>query len=435
MTQRQPNFVFILPDQMRPDFLSCYGADFLQTPHMDSIARNGIRYTNAVSSSPLCVPARTALLTGISALRNGVLGNEHAVRPDYTALGVRTWPQLLAERGYRTAAVGKMHFHPWDASHGFRERVIAEDKRHIEIDDDYQEFLKANGLRKTHGAEQPGYFEHKGAVLSAVPYEYTVDHFVGGAACEFLAKQTSAQPFALMVGFPSPHCPYDPDPRFLDQIDAQRIPDALPEATRNAPGLRRWNIERNRHSWNGMDYTDFPAEAKQRIRWHYAALVRQVDEEVGRILAALAKHGLADNTVVVLSSDHGDYLGDHNLIGKSSFYDAAIRVPLLVHVPHAPVTTVRDELVELHDITATMLHLAGCEPPPVMDSRPLPGVVDSAAGRSHVVGVLESGWMVYDGRWKLHRYATGDNLLFDLYNDPHEQRNRIADPGAGAELL
>ena len=121
----QPNNVFLFPDQMRSDFLSCYGADFIETPNIDSLARNGTLYRNAYSASPICVPARTALLTGMNAVRNGVTDNDHSIRGDYNDVGIRTWPQLLADEGYYTAAIGKMHFYPWDSRHGFQYRVIA----------------------------------------------------------------------------------------------------------------------------------------------------------------------------------------------------------------------------------------------------------------------------------------------------------------------
>lgn len=432
---RPPNILFILPDQLRADFLGCYGADFVATPHIDRIAAEGVRYCGAFSSSPLCVPARTALLTGMSPLRNGVIDNAHALRPDYPKLGIRTWPELLAEQGYHTAAMGKMHFHPWDAAHGFAERVIAEDKRHTEIRDAYDEFLHSRGLRKLHGGEYPGYVDNYGAVPSPIPWELSSDHFVATAACEFIDGYDGQRPFALMVGLPSPHCPYDPDPRFVAQVDEARLPAAVPGVPGDARLIWQDNINGHRGPWNGVDYTDFPDHAKRRVRLHYAALVRQVDEEVGRILAAHDRRGMAENTVVILSSDHGDYLGDHDMIGKNSFYDAAVRVPLVVRVPGGPTGVTRTELVDLHDITATMLSLAGCEVPDTMDSRPLPGLVEVTQAREHIAGVLGSGWWVFDGRWKLHYYRTGEQLLFDMLTDPDEQRNRISDPAALPELI
>ena len=97
-----PNIVLLLPDQMRSDFLSCYGASFTNTPNIDSLAERGTRYENAYSASPVCVPARTALLTGMNAVKNGVTDNLHAIRADYREAGIRTWPQILAEVGYYT---------------------------------------------------------------------------------------------------------------------------------------------------------------------------------------------------------------------------------------------------------------------------------------------------------------------------------------------
>ena len=118
--KNRPNIVFLFPDQLRSDFLSCYGAEFIDTPNIDAIANGGTRYQNSYSASPVCVPARTALLTGMNAVRNGVLDNFHAIRADYSEIGTYTWPQILSRAGYYTAAIGKMHFYPWDASHGFQ---------------------------------------------------------------------------------------------------------------------------------------------------------------------------------------------------------------------------------------------------------------------------------------------------------------------------
>ncbi len=176
MTNQPPtNILFILPDQLRYDFLSCYGAEFITTPNIDSLSEEGVMYRRAISPFPICVPARASLLTGRNALENGVLDNGHWLRPDLAECGIKTWPELLTENGYQTAAIGKMHFYPWDAEHGFRYRMIAEDKRYLHIRDDYAEFLARSGLRKFHGNEHEGYFENKGAIISKVPLHLQVD--------------------------------------------------------------------------------------------------------------------------------------------------------------------------------------------------------------------------------------------------------------------
>ena len=426
----KPNFVFLFPDQLRADFLSCYGAEFVSTPNIDSLAEHGARFSNAFSASPVCVPARTALLTGMNAIKNGVTGNLGNLRADYREAGIRTWPEILVEEGYYTAAIGKMHFYPWDDKRGFQYKVAAEDKRWLEVRDDYYHFLKENGLRKYHGNEHDGYHEGKGAVVSRTPWEYSWDRFVGMEAVRFIDRYGADGPFAMMVGFPGPHCPYDPVERFLDEVDESKLPDAVPAVKADSGRIRQINIDGNVREWNSVDYTEFPDSAKRLIRKHYAALVKQIDYEVGEIIKALKAAGQYENTVIILSSDHGDYLGDHDLIGKASFYESAIRVPMLVRVPWSDTSAVMDDMVELRDVTATMLSFAGVELPRYMDSQPMPGLgLAEGRGRERIFGMLTEGWMNFDGRYKLHRYATGDELLFDMENDPTEQRNLAADSG------
>jgi arylsulfatase len=431
----QPNFVFVLPDQLRHDFLGCYGADFVETPHIDGIAAAGLRYDRAHSTSPICVPARAGLLTGRHALANGVTDNGMWLRPDLATTGVKTWPELLDEQGYLTAAIGKMHFYPWDARHGFRYRSVAEDKRWLHVRDDYYHFLRERGHRKYHGNEHEGYFENKGAIVNKLPWELTADHFVGSEACRFLRDYGTDGPFAMMVGFPGPHCPYDPTEEFLARVDQDRIPDAVPEVPGDAPRLRERNVAGNLLPWNGVDYSEFPDATKRKIRAHYAASVKQIDHEVGEILKTLDELGLAEKTVVVFSSDHGDHLGDHNLIGKGDFFDSSTHVPLLVRAPGATPRT-NGDLVELGDVTATLLAFAGVKLPGYLDSIPLPGLgLPGSRRRDYTIGATSSSWMIQDLRWRLAKYATGETLLFDLENDPTEQHNLAASAGHRDKLL
>jgi arylsulfatase A-like enzyme len=429
---RQPNLLFLMPDQLRWDFLSCYGADFIKTPNIDRIANEGVRYSRAYSTSPICVPARAALLTGLNAIRNGVTDNGQWLRPDLAACGIHTWPELLNQQGYYTAAIGKMHFYPWDINHGFQYRSICEDKRWLHVRDDYYHFLHERGHRKYHGNEHDGYFENRGAIVSKLPWELAWDHFVGQEACRFLRAYGKVEdnaasadtPFAMMVGFPGPHCPYDPNQEFLDGIDPAAMPPAVPNAG-HTPKLHQSNIEGNKRPWNGVDYSEFTEEQKRKVRAHYAALVKQIDYEVGQILDTLAEIGQLDNTIIIFGSDHGDYLGDHDLIGKGTFYEASIHVPLLVRFPDGSQRGLYDGLVTLGDVTATLLALAGCSLPAYLDSRPLPGLGLTTTPREQIFGMVSNGWMVQDARWRLAKYSTGEAVLFDLQHDPHEQQNLL----------
>jgi arylsulfatase len=481
-TVTRPNLIFILADQLRPDFLSCYGARCIQTPHIDSLAASGVRYDRAYSEHPVCVPARTSLLVGMHAVKTGVLDNGLFLRPDYRACGTPTWPELLSEAGYSTAAIGKMHFYPWDARLGFQYRRIAEDKRWPYIRDDYYHYLRAHGERKYHGNEHEGYLQNKGAIVNRLPFELQPDHYVGLEAVNFVRTYGSEGPFAMMVGFPGPHCPYDPAPEYLEQVDWSTLPEPVPNAG-NTPRVRAQNVQGNRSAWNGVDYAEFTRDQKLKIRAHYAALVKQIDHEVGQLLATLRQQGLLENTVVILSADHGDYLGDHDLIGKGHFYESSFHVPLIVSRPASgdgkrdltgggsgggsvgardavrgePVEPrpsdgagrtgnggqVSDALVTLTDVTASLLTLAGVDVPAHMDSRPLPdlaaGARNGAAGtggpgavRECIVGALGGGWMIQEGPWRLSKYATGETLLFNLEADPQEQRTLASDPGHAA---
>lgn len=432
MTNR-PNLLFIVADQLRPDFLGCYGADFAKTPHIDALAAQGVRYTNAYSTSPICVPARASLLTGMNSMRNGVLDNSVWLRPDLADCGVRTWPELLNGVGYYTAGIGKMHFYPWDTNHGLQYRVIAEDKRWIHIRDDYFHFLRAHGERKYHGKEHEGYLDNKGAIINRLPWELSIDHFVGAEAVRFLETYGSDGPFAAMVSFPGPHCPYDPNEEYLDQVDPAQMPAAIPAVPGDADELIQHNIHGNAQSWNGVDYSDFTDEHKRKIRAHYVASTQQIDDEVGRIMATLAEKGLLENTVVIFASDHGDYLGDHGFIGKGTYYEGSIHVPLIVRAPGNQ-AGVHEGLVELTDVTATLLGFGGASAPQPQDSRPLPALGLTTEARTILFGFVSNGWMAYDGRWKLCKYNTGEQHLFDHASDPDEQHNLIDDVAAFQEL-
>ena len=434
MTSR-PNLLFIMPDQMRHDFLSCYGAPHVATPNIDRIGAEGIRYERAYSLHPVCVPARCALLTGLNAWRTQVLTNGNYLRPDHAECGMPTWAQLLSDHGYLTSAIGKMHFYPWDASFGFEHRVACEDKVWVNIQDDYWHYLQERGHRKYMGKEHEGYDENRGACVSLLPWDCYWDYFVGEEAARFIRDYDDERPFACMVGFPGPHDPYDPTAEFLAQVDVDKIPE--PAAGDPIHRDVRTGIYARRRAgvpiWTPQTTGPYTEEQKRKVRAHYSALILQIDHQVGRILEALEESGQLENTLIIFASDHGDMVGDHGINAKGNFYEGSCHVPMLVRPPGGSTGQVSEDLVCLTDVTATLLAASGHGVPDHMDARPLPGL-DLAGEAQHevLVGGLQSGWMTYDGRYKLVKYGNGNSGLFDLEEDPTEQHNLVDSPAHAA---
>ncbi len=420
----KPNLVVLMCDQLRPDFLSGYGASFIETPHIDSLADEGIIYQNAVSPSPLCVPARASFLTGENSLVTGILSNGAWLRPDHNNCGMPTWPELLSVAGYHSEGIGKMHFYPWDASEGFDHRVIAEDKRHIFIQDDYAHYLKEHGLQKYHGKDHAGYFENKGAVISLIPAEHQVDRWTADRTIEFIGTYDNEKPFAVMTGFPGPHCPYDPPEEYARLFQAENMPASLPENIEEHQFFKDKMITACKAEWNQVDYTDFQENHKKKIRAHYAGLVKQIDDQVGRIIAALKARELWNNTVVIFTSDHGDFLGDFGLIGKKWFYESSVRIPIILRIPGWEVAKV-ESLTSLTDLYSAILFLAG-----LYGQKPdscLPGGLGvSSDPRKTVCGALKNGFWIRTDRWKLCQYAGNRRHLFDLQKN--EQINLVDRP-------
>jgi len=424
---RPPNILFLMPDQLRADFLGCYGAGFARTPALDALAARSTVYERCLSPTPICVPARASLMTGATSLETGVTTNGQWLRPDHAACGIETWPAMLSSAGYRTYGVGKMHFAPWDDLGGFDQRVIAEDKRHTDIPDDYAAYLENLGERKRHGRELDGYLENGGACISPLPAEQQVDAWCADRAAELIEAHDPAQPFAMMVGFPSPHCPYDPPADIAALFEPGDMPPPAP-ATPESEALRPWLIRNMRNPWADIDYAEFTDEQIARVRAHYSALIHLLDRAVGRILDALEANGLAQNTVIVFSSDHGDFVGDYRMVCKNFFMDGSVRVPMIVHVP-GQMPERRADTVALPDVYPTFLGLAGIAPragtfrdllaPPPDVARP-------------ICGFVHRGMMIEQGRMKLCRYREGPVTLHDVDTDPQEQRNLAHDPAYAA---
>jgi len=416
----KPNIVFLMPDQLRWDFVGCYGKSYAHTPNIDALASRGLVYNRCVSPSPVCIPARASMLTGHNSISTGVLNNNYWLRPDHDELGVPSFASLLSISGYHTEAIGKMHFIPWDKSEGFDHRVIAEDKRHIHIRDDYHDYLRDKGLKKYAGPEEPGYVEGRMASISLVPLEHQVDTWVGERCVEFINAYDKDQPFFLWSAFPGPHDPYNPPQDILDEVDAASMPDAF-KPTADAREFRAAIIAAHASGSAQVDISEFTQAMKKKIRRHYQGLIRIIDKQVGDIVHAINALDNGRDTLIVFSSDHGDFLGDYDFLGKVLFFESSLRVPMIVAGPQIQAGR-SDALVSLSDVFATFTHAAGVKIN-AQDSIPLPGIGLGESQRQCVMGATDMGYMICTNQLKLCRYHNGVVTLHDIVNDAAEQNN------------
>jgi len=421
------NLLFITTDQQRWDSLPCYGLDFMRTPALDRLAREGLVFENCVVPAPICVPYRAAILSGQYPSTTGVLGNSHWL-PDH----VPTWPGLIGATGRRTAAIGKMHFNPWDDLGGFDERIIAEDKRHVYLPDDHVQFLKAHGLDRPHPTSNPGYFETLGAPVTPREKRFHIDGYVGDQAAAWL-EGNGQVPFALWVSFAGPHDPYDPPEEMADLYYDAPIPAPVgsPDELIHKPPAQRGRGKNSLdNSMFRLDLSQATSEHYRRWRAHYYANITLVDEGIGKILTALEANGLLDETMIIFTSDHGDALGDHGLPFKNFFYDSMVHVPLIIRGPDVPQGERCPALVSSLDLVPFFYHLCEIDPPVTLPGQNLSTLINDpqATIREVVFSETLGRAMVQTRGHKYAHYTDGSAELYDLTADPHEITNLAGDP-------
>ncbi|MFR9731760.1 sulfatase [Saccharopolyspora sp. MS10] len=440
-TPDRPNIVLIMTDQQRFDSIAALGHTHVDTPNLDRLAREGAALTNAYVASPSCAPSRASLFTGLYPHTSGVLRNDDRWS--------HSWVEDLAGAGYRCTSIGKMHTYPYEASVGFAERHVVEnkDRAHPNLPFFLDQWDKALWIR---GAEKPSrvtyrrredYRERLGAFEWELPEDLHADHFVGNLAQHWLETYPDHDaPFFLQVGFPGPHPPYDPPPRHLDPYRDREMPAAHRSAEDLAAQPAPLQALRQQHLDNDHDaivhLADPTEEQLQRQRQHYYANVSLIDEQVGGLLRALEERGVLENTVVVFTSDHGDALGDHGHSQKWTMYEPSVHVPLLIWGPgRVRPGQVLDGLTSLMDIGPTVLELAGLAPPEWMEAESLlPALrgeawsgraeVFSEHARDFILTDTELMTMVRDERWKLVEFSDHERgQLFDLREDPAEEHD------------
>jgi len=451
----RPNILLILTDQQRRDSLGCYGAHWVDTPNLDRLAAEGARFDRCYVNNPICTPSRSSIWTGRELPGHGVYRLYDCLPQDQVH-----FPERLRGAGYKTALFGKLHT---------SSRILEAETRHPHDGfDEYEWAIEAsihldspfNGYSRYLQAEHPDFYRdllEKGRTVLHHPREVHFTHWAANRTIDFIRRHSATstaaeQPFFVCMSVFDPHNPYeDYPPEMLERIRQGEIPRPIPDPRRDRPA----GVEREReHSYLGA-FESLREEEIAAMRRGYFASVALIDLEVGRVLDALAGTGVADNTLVIYTSDHGDMLGDHDLLVKgAAFYNHTTQVPLLVRRPGTiPAGTVVDAVVQPHDIAATVMAAAGLQealPAAAMpDSRDLTplargevdGVHDYAvcAYRNSGISDGKAPWdppihatMITDGRYKLslfhdEKHENGRGELYDLAHDPHELEDRYGD--------
>lgn len=398
-----PNVLFILPDQLRAQSLGCMGNRDVRTPHIDKLASEGLLFENTFANTPVCCPARAVMLTGKYAHKNGMVANDLRLREGETTLA-----EILSRAGYRTGFAGK-----WHLDGGLREPgFVPPGPRRQGF-----EFWAAHECSHRHFNNH--YFRDKDTPIPLGKFEAEGWTDI---AVEFLeSSRTDKRPFFLTVQMGPPHDPYKAPPEYSKQYDPAKL--TMRENWKDSPGIPG------------------PKEIAE-----YYAMITAVDDQVGRMMRKLEELGLRENTIVLLSSDHGDMLGSQGLRLKRKPWEESIRVPGILRYPAAVRTGRRTGVFFSHvDFAPTLLGLCGLKPESVMQGADLSDFVRTGrpghAPESAFFQIFgpyagdgtESSWRGV--RTERHMYARTESkpwVLYDLQKDPFELRNLVQDQSAEA---
>ncbi len=416
--KRKPNLLFIWTDEQRADTMAAYGNTKIHAPNLNKLAAESVVFEKAYVTQPVCTPNRSAVMTGLWPHTTGCIKNNIPLPRD-----VRCLPELLDDSDYRTAYMGKWHLgDEIFAQHGFQEWISIEDgyaSHYSEGRDrsrrsDYHHFLVEHGYKPDSRSKFSRSF------AARRPIEHCKPKFLELKACDFLRRHRN-EPFVLYINFLEPHMPFfgpldnEHDPKEVDL--PANFTDVLDE---NEPLRYRLIREYCRAKYG---------EAEEDIRGliaRYWGLVTQVDRSVGAILGTLDDLGLAENTIVVYTSDHGDMMGSHHMVEKSVMYEEAARIPWLMRIPRLRGTShlVRNPVSHI-DMVPTVLELMGSKP-----GRNLPGqslvplVKGGRVGRDHVY--IE--WNPSSGALKVRKGGTKLASKEDLKRVEYEHSRAVISP-------
>ncbi|MEZ5356915.1 MAG: sulfatase-like hydrolase/transferase [Bryobacteraceae bacterium] len=422
---QRPNILFVMTDEHRADCVG-YVNPAVRTPHLDALAREGVVFTNAYSTSPSCVPARAAIYTGKYPSQCGAPTYITYLPPSETTFMTR-----LRRAGYHTAAIGKQHFGESRVERGYDYEDLVDGVAGAKKDS-YTRFLQSAGMKPAALRTPAGRFASR---WTGDP-RYHIDDWVGERATAYLRDQCPAdRPWYLTVSFHGPHQPFD---GLGLPSEKEYAGAALPRPVSSAADLG----DKPPHFADLAKRTGgLRPEEIENIRRSYYAKITFIDGKIGKLIAALKARGEYDRTLIVHTADHGDYMGDFGMVYKGQYLsEALMRIPMLAKPPVAGFRGRReDAFVQNFDIAATSLAMAGVDAPPDMTARDMAPFWKGQGGnarRRFCFFDAQGLQGVRDRRWKLVHYRDRNyGELYDLERDPAEKRNLWNDPGNAAEIV
>ncbi len=423
---QRANLLFLCSDQHQTAASGCYGHAVARTPHIDEIAADGVRFTRTYCQSPVCVPSRGSIISGLYPHQHGA-----RILRDALPASVPTVAHFFADKGYQTAAIGKMHFVDETQRHGFKHRLN---------EDDHDARL-TDAERKLFHKDQGGAGGTSGSP-SKLDERFFPDTFYADESIAFLRANRN-RPFCMWSSFFMPHTPLTPARRYWNLYENAAI--ELPErGPHELEGSFEGHLIRARErGW----YQQTDDELRAAIRGYYGN-VSQMDANVGRVFDALRELGLDRNTVVVYTSDHGEMAGAHRMWTKHNMFEQSVNVPLLVRMPDRMESgKVREQVIEQVDLFPTLAELCGFEAPAEISGRSFASLVRGQSHSPREIAYSEYDFchnvfteddryvgkppilMVRTDKWKLNYLSWDRSELYDLEKDPGEHHNVIDDTG------
>ena len=434
------NVLVIHCDQLRQDSLSIYGNPDVRTPNLDALAQDSVVYQEHFTVYPICTPSRYSLWSGMYVHEHGAWDNQSTLPSGYA-----TFPKVLRQNGYATSVVGKMHMNPTYQDIGFSEMQLAEQNGIGRFEDDYHRELMERGKIDRFD------LHHQSDLFRQPPTNHLYDmcqcsesdleeedystEWITRKAVEKIQAWNHEQPNLLMVGYISPHHPFDPPAPYSTMYDPEKL-TMLPGYTEK-PFL--WDRETNGTS---MKYEELTEMDVRKIMAAYYGMITEIDAGIGRILQTLKETGLYDTTMIVFTSDHGEYMGYHHMMLKCNhLYEPLAKIPLVIKYPQQQgAGSVDTALSENIDIAPTVLQTLGLPIPATMQGYSL----QEGRRRDFVFaegqyGTEEEpciGYMLRTERYKLLvRGSFACAMLYDLQKDPYELKNEVRNPAYKEVLL